>query len=258
MSGLRRISIVMLCIFVTGCSGSTSAKPPAAADSRRGPAPQAMSSRPPPPSIHSINYVTAADGRHVIEFTGSGFENGDIAEIRSANGGLLGSVDLEGDSVRRAGVVQFPIADVGSHQVRIKNSHGQYSNSANLSIRDSEPAQPAAPTKHCSADLAGSPTTLYLGGGDAEKLFEQYVTQDADIVGKLPYRMKIKFYEQEGPELALRVVSLGEFEDLFVESRSDFLERMKKQLRGRNAVSTPALQEDAAREKAQFFRCDAN
>jgi hypothetical protein len=86
-------------------------------------------------------------------------------------------------------------------------------------------------------------------------MFERYLAQSSDVAGKIPYRVKIKFYQQEAADLVLQTVNLGEFEDLFLESRNDFFEKMKKRLRGKTAVFNPSLKDEAARENAHYLQC---
>lgn len=257
MLDCRLALVAVVWMIIPGCGGSRLVQEPPAEKVLQDTEPRAIASLRAAPRIDSINYITEPNGVHVIELAGSGFEDGAVAEVLAANGRLVATVASKGDSYTRAAELPNSIADVGTYELRIKNPNGQLSNSASLSVVLSDQDLSRKDPKRCMADLTGSPMTLYLGGGDAEKLFEQYMTQDADLAGKLPYRMKVKFYEQGDSEGALQVVSLGEFEDLFVESRNDFMERLKRQLRGRNAVLAPALQDDAAREKAHLFRCEA-
>ena len=254
---VRCTSILMLCAVVAACGGSNLVQHSPPQSFSREPEPKTIAVLPPAPRIDAINQTTVTDGTG-IELVGSGFEDGAVAELLAANGSIIGSVAVAGDAVRRTAVLPASITNVGSYEVRIRNINGQYSNLASFSLVPSTQEQSQAEPDQCSSDLTGSSMTLYLGGGDAEKLFDRYMAQDSDITGKLPYRMKIKFYEQHGSELALQVVGLGEFEDLFVESRNDFFERLKKQLRGRTAELTPAVQQDAAKEKAQYFQCKFN
>jgi hypothetical protein len=255
VSDLGRASILMLCSLVAGCSGSTAVEEPETGPFGREPGRQVFSGSPGGPRIGSIKHWIAEDGTQRIEVTGSGFDDAAVAEVRDSTGHLVGAVELSGDKVRRTGVLPSSIAGKGPLDVRIRNLNGQYSRQASISISVIAEKLPPTNKRQCGGDLSGSPMTLYLGGGDAEKIFDQYLMQDADKGGKLPYRMKVKFYEQQGAERALQVVNLGEFEDLFVESRNDFLEKLKKRLRGRQALLTPELEQDAAQEKAQYFRC---
>jgi hypothetical protein len=255
-SSFQWASIGMVCALVAGCGGTTVGKQPSAGNHRQGTEPRAVAALSPPPRIESINYFTAADGSHLVELVGSGFESGAIAEILAPHGHVIGSANLVGDKVRGTAALLRGISDTGRYEVRLKNADGQYSNVASLDVVASEQTSSLTNLQRCAADSSGNLMTLYIGGGDAAELFDQYIAQDADIAGKLPYRLKIKFYEQKESDLALQVVNLGEFEDLFVESRSDFFERMRTRLRGRRAAATPAVQQDAAKEKAQYYQCE--
>jgi hypothetical protein len=252
------VSTALVCALLAGCGGSNRVEAPQANDFSRGNKPTAVAVLPPAPRIESINYITSEDGKHLVEVVGSGFESGAVAEIVTAHGSVIGSADLVGGKVRGTAALSGALGDVGAYEVRVKNPDGQQSNAASLSVVSNTQEQPPTNTRRCAADLSGSPMTLYLGGGDAAALFDQYIAQDADNVGKLPYRMKVKFYEQGESELVLQVVSLGEFEDLFVESRNDFIERLRKRLSGRTAAVTPTLKQDAMREKAQYFQCETD
>ncbi|MFN4896541.1 MAG: hypothetical protein ACK5HO_12205 [Pseudomonadota bacterium] len=255
ISSLRCSAASLIAAVAMGCSTPPEVAPPAINLHRKAEAPDRIAVLPSAPSISEVRHLLADDGSHRVEVLGSDLRDGAVAEIYNEVGGLLGSVALAGDGTRRTATLPPNMARVGEYKITVSNPDSRYSNMARLSIVEPQPEIVPPTPSPCDSDLSGSASTVYLGGGDAEKMFERYLAQSSDVAGKIPYRVKIKFYQQEAADLVLQTVSLGEFEDLFLESRNDFFEKMKKRLRGKTAVFNPSLKDEAARENAHYLQC---
>lgn len=233
------------------------------------PAPPAPEYKP-APTITSIRQSSPVNGTFTITINGSGFDSGAVVQIYNSSGKHIGSGILSGKLKSRTST-QIVVAGTtkgvrtGKYTVKVKNPDGQYSNPAVLTIPEAQKPILATPKPdQCSGSLSKKPSILYLGGGEAEKLFERYLAQNSEAENKLPYSLKIKFYEKEKDktDLILQTVELGNaaslyMEQMFVESRTDFLNKIKKLLNGRVAEPYVTLAEDASRENADYFQCPA-
>lgn len=259
IKGLKRIKALSICIAVSclminiaACSSVVvQPTPPAPAppyDDTPSPAPAPVPS--PLPTIASISQSPSKNGARTIKVKGSGFDKGVFVEIYSASGKYIGSGILSGKPHSNQLTVKLPDLKPGKYTVKVKTTDGRFSNATTLTI----PKPVTQP--QCTGNFSEKPKVLYLGGGDADKLFEHYLSQNRGVEDKLPYTLKVKFYEKKETELILQTISLGEFEDLFVESRKDFLHRIKKRLNGKVAELTAILADDASKENADYFQCE--
>jgi len=154
--------------------------------------------------------------------------------------------------------------------IRVKNPSGNYSQKIELNLPKQPsptpsptptptptPTQlPLQPPEKCTKSFSKEPHVIYLGGGDAEKLFDRYLSQNCGIGNSLPKEVVIKMYvKDEKGTMAQVPVGLGDMEQLFVESQDDFLAKLKKRLRGKTAEYSPALPNEAAKDHADYFQC---
>lgn len=210
-------------------------------------------------SISPLNITT--DGKITITIKGSGLDNEAIVEVYDSTGKYIGSGILSGTSSRRTSDLSKTMKGVkaGKYTVRIKNTNGQYSNKQTLIIREAQKntSSIASKSKQCIGSLSKKPKALYLGGGEATKIFERYLSQNSGVESELPRDIKIKFYEKEKEttDLSVQTIMLGDMEQMFVESQEDFLNKIKKQLKGRVAEFVPTLVDDAAKGNADYFQC---
>ncbi len=209
------------------------------------------------PHISSVRHFIGQDNGHSLIVVGSGLAEGAAAEVRTPEGRLLGSVVLTGEKDKRTALLPFTISGSDEYIVKVANPDGRQSNAISFTLSQTETEVGHVSPDRCDSDITGASKTLYLGGGDAEKLFDRYLSLESDLASRVPYQLKIKFYQQDNSELTMKTVNLGEFEDLFLESRADFLEKMRKRLRGNVAVLNPALPANAVREKAHYLQCYA-
>lgn len=239
-----------LMIYVGGCT-SVVVQPASAPVPPSEPAPVLT---PSPPAITSISQPLAQNGARTIKVKGSGFDNGALVEIYSASGKYIGSGILSGKSHSNQLTVKLPDLKPGKYTVKVKTKDGLFSNATTLTIPK------PVPQLQCTGNFSKKPSVLYLGGGDAEKLFERYLTQNSGVEKSLPYSLKIKFYEKKETELVLQTVGLGlndpmGLEQMFVESRKDFLDKLEKRLKGHVAEHSDTLTDDASKENADYFQC---
>lgn len=210
------------------------------------------------PTISSISQSPAQNGAHTITLKGSGLDNGAIIEIYSASGKYIGKGILSGKPHSNQMTVKLMKGlESGKYTVKVKTQDGRFSNTTTLTIpKITKAVQQVPQTPQCTGHFSKKPSVLYLCGGDAEKLLESYLAQNSGFE-KLPYSLKIKFYEKEKDktDLILQSIELGDMEQLFVESQKDFLEKMKKRLKGRVAELSTTLPDDASRENADYFQC---
>lgn len=214
----------------------------------------------PIPTVEPISPLTyTGDGKIIITIKGSGLDNEAIVEVYDSTGKYIGSGVLSVKPNKKTVDLSQAMkgANAGKYTVRIKNPNGQYSNNQTLIIRkESKPtAVVVKKSKQCSGNLTKKPKVIYLAGDEAAKLFDQYLSQNSGIEKELPRDIKIKFYEKESTDLTLKSVMLGDMEQLFVESQEDFLNKIKKLLKGRVAELIDTLIDDAAKENADYFQC---
>ena len=153
----------------------------------------------------------------------------------------------------------------GKYTLKLRNQNGQYSKAIPLVVPKPIPKlvklKPVSPKRaECESEIANKPSVLYLGGGDAVKLFERYLAKNSGVESRLSYAFKVKFYSKsnEAAELSLQTAQLGDMEQMFVESPDDFLNKLRKQMKGKAAEFVVTLAEDAKAENADFFNAKTN
>ena len=224
------------------------------------PAPLPVSKQAPVPVIISISPLTTEEGNLTLTINGNGLDDEALVEVYDSTGKYIGSGVLSGKLNRRTSDLSkiMKEAKPGKYTVKVKNPNGQYSKPTTLTINEAKKSKSVQKkSEQCDGNSSENPRVLYLGGGDATKLFERYLSQNSKIESTLPRDIKIKFYqkEKETSDLSLQTVVLGDMEQLFVESQEDFLNKIKKQLKGRVAELTDTLADDAVRENADYFQC---
>lgn len=239
------------------------------------------------PTISSVKQSITPDGSITFTIEGTGINSQTIVEIYSS-GKLIGSAKIAGETGYK-GDIQIattkPIKGVTGEKFTIKLKNAQSSEEMeimNQSVRvakqdakvvkknakvakqdakvaTTQQAQSSPrPVEKCPGSYSAQPHVLYLGGGLAEKLFEQYLSNNTQLDNKkLPHDIKIKFYESEKETggLLLRTVAMAPLERAFVESKADFLSKITALLKGRMAAVTSSLVDDAKKEKADYLQC---
>ncbi len=211
----------------------------------------------PAPSIGSVRQSDVRNGVPTITINGDGFEGGTVVELYEASGRALGSatvVSMTNDRI----VLKLANVGDGEYAVQVRKPNGAVSNAAKLVLKRPalKPRPPRSPAPDpCSAKTTRRPSVVYLGGGDAGSLFDNYLARNSEGEANAPYGLKVKFYEKEGSSLALRTKGLSDMQQLFVESREDFFEKIRNLLSGKVAESDPALRESAEKEGADYVYC---
>ncbi|MBI4823843.1 MAG: hypothetical protein HY805_06400 [Nitrospirae bacterium] len=142
----------------------------------------------------------------------------------------------------------------GRYTVKVKGSDGLYSNAAILTIQ--QKSKPVQNVKHqCSGNYSNNPKVVYLGGGDAVQLFEGFLNHNGGI--KLSYNLRVKYHEKnnETNSLEVKTANLGDIEQMFVESQADFVNRIRKMLKGKTAELPDTFTADALGESADYYMC---
>lgn len=223
------------------------------------------------PIITSMGHSITA-GKLSLKINGSGFDSGAIAQIYNSSGKPIASGILSGKDANEK-MVAMPIKGIGpgKYTVKVKNPDGQFSNEAAFTI--SKPIKPEPP-KHvtkqtvkqaqCDSKFSKEPKVIYLGGGDAVKLFERYLAENSGIrTDNGNFDIKIKFYEKgkEATDISLQTVCFDDsnlrdyLKKQFFESWEDFITKIKERLKGRMAELSPTIADDAAKEDADYFQC---
>lgn len=214
----------------------------------------------PAPIINSIIQSPAANGTRTITLKGSGFDNGAAVEIYTTSGKYIGSGILSGKPHSNQLTVKLMKGlEPGKYTVKVKSPDGRFSNTSTLTI----PKTSKPPPPQCVGHFSKEPKVIYLGGGDAVKLFERYLGKNSEIKTDTGnFDIKIKFYEKEkaADSISLQTVWLNdELKDYLrkqmIESWEDFIKIIKKRLKGRVAEPSGTLADDAARENADYFQC---
>ncbi|MBI4972968.1 MAG: hypothetical protein HZC16_04025 [Candidatus Omnitrophica bacterium] len=216
------------------------------------------------PSITSIRQSPPVNGTFTLTINGSGFDSGAIAQIYNSSGKHIGSGGLSGKPHNNQMAVKLKDLKSGKYTVKVKNQDGQFSNAITLIIP--KPVPPPPPIPQCTGNFSKEPKIIYLGGGDAIRLFERYLAENSGIKTDTGnFDIKIKFYEKEkaAADILPQTVCLNDsnvkdylMKSLF-ESWEDFLNEMKKRLKGRVAEFHPMLSDEAIKENADYFQCPA-
>lgn len=206
-----------------------------------------------PPVITSISPSKVSEGKFTVNIKGSGFVGGVEVVFFDASGKLVGSGKLK-DRTDNQVVVSVRNIRPGRYSVKVKGADGLYSNAETLIIyQKPKPAKNIKP--QCSGNYSKNPKVVYLGGGDAVQLFEGFLAHNGGI--KLDYSFKVKYYEKnsETSNSTLRTIGLNDMEQLFVEYQEDFLNKIRKRLKGKIAELPDTFTADALSENADYYMC---
>lgn len=217
----------------------------------------------PAPTISSVSHAPVNGGR-TITLKGSGFDSGAVVEIYSASGKYIGSGILSGKPHSNQMTVKLTKGlESGKYTVKVKTSDGRFSNATTLTIPKlpKQQALPIPQSIHCG-NFSKEPKSIYLGGGDTEKLFERYLAENAGIKTDIGnFDIKVKFYEKGEEGISLQTVWLNDanlkdyLRKQLIESWEDFISIIKERLKGHVAERVMSLVDDASKENADYFQC---
>jgi hypothetical protein len=199
------------------------------------------------PKITSVSPAIAENGLLTVTLKGSGFDIGAIVEVYDSSGKFLGSGIITKPKQKTSNtiVTSLKIASPGKYVFKVKNPDGHFSNSTSLTI-------PATQKEEKTAHrFTKEPRILYLGGGNAEVLFERYLSENNVTARRCSYDMKIKFYKNN----IIKTVELDDtgMAQLFIEGPEDFVRKLKKKLKGQTAELNGKVVNDAIRENADYY-----
>lgn len=208
------------------------------------------------PIVSEIKPAPFVKGARTFTIKGNYLDSETIVEIYNSSGNIVASSRLKKSGNEQ--VADFgKNLDAGNYTVKIKSKDGLSSNSVPITIpKLPTPPKPTSPVEKCTGSLPQKLSVLYLGGGDAKKLFESFLSQHSEKKD-IDYSLMIKFYEKgkDTADLTLQIIKLDDMESAFVESPEDFLEKIKKRLQGKVAEFSETLIEDAGRDNAGYFQC---
>jgi hypothetical protein len=261
-SKMQKLFFCCLTMTVVGCTSVVVQQPPVADDAKvvrveTAPVPA------PAPTVIAVSPATVADGTLSIVINGEGFDNNTVAELYDSSGKHVWSGNLSGKHLT-VDAKTIKHEKGGNYTLKLRNQNGQYSKAIALVVPTQKPKpaivklNPVPPKQaECENEIANKPNVLYLGGGDATKLFERYLAKNSEVESRLSYTFKVKFYSKsnEASEPSLQTAALGDMEQMFVESPDDFLDKLRKQMKGKVAEYVATLAEDAKAESADYFQC---
>ncbi len=226
------------------------------------PAPPVISEprvRPVVPSIDKALHEVTPEGSIVFELRGRKFSENASVEIFDSSARLVNHVALPGkdNKVRKFTLKLATPLSPGNYSLKVKNADGATSNAVSFTIvAAAKPTrQPEKATPKCGGSATPGAKVVFLSGGGCEKLFNEYLSLNTAVESKIPYGLKVKFYERIGNGRALQSVEMDAMERAFVESRKDFLEKFRNMLRDKTADYADDLAETAKKADADYYQC---